>query len=178
MAEQTETRPVKGREPKGITKEQIAEHNKKMAGFYAAIKANRGFKDKYFSTPESLVEAIDGYIACVMTNGLFPTETGLMLYLDCTDSWYYAVQAMDDERSAVLKKYRQYVGEFLNQSGLAGGSNTIFSIYYLKSKMQQWDQPTEQTINLNIGSQRAISPGDLLQLAQGTPVEADFTEVE
>lgn len=179
MPEQIEQRPIKGREPKGITKEQIDEHNKKMSGFYAAIKANQGFKDKYFASPDSLVEAIDGYIACVKENGLFPTETGLMLYLDCTDSWYYAIQAMDnDERSVVLKKYRQYVGEFLNQSGLAGGSNTIFSIYYLKSKMQQWDAPTEQTINLNIGTQQAISPSDLLSLAQNTPIEAEYTEVD
>lgn len=176
----SEQRLVKGREPKGITKEQIAQHNLNMARYYAAIKANRGFRDKYFASPENLIEAIDGYLECIKESGLFPTENGLMLYLDCTATWYYAVmQQMNDERADILKKYNSYVSEFLNQSGLIGGSNTIFSIYYLKSRMQQWDTPTEQTLNINFGASTFNgNPADVVRLVESTPVEVDYTEVD
>lgn len=170
-------RIVKGREPKGITPEQVEGHNNKMKGFYEAIKANRGFKEKYFSSPDELLEAIDGYTECIRKNGLFPTEMGLVLYLDCTPNWYYAVLQQNDERSQILEKYRQYISEFINQSGLLGTSNTIFSIYYLKSRMQQYDMPSETTINLNIGPQRPFSPADCMDAIECTPIE-DYKEID
>lgn len=177
MAEQIEQR---GRKPKelNLTEEQRKAHALNMARYHAAIRANRGFREAIFSTPESLTAKIDEYIALMCQTRQTPTENGFMTFADCEKTWYYATMAQNDERAEILRKYRQYVDEYINQAGLMGASNTIFSIYYLKSKMQQWDAPTEQTINLNIGAQQAISPGDLLQLAQNTPIEAEYTEVD
>ena len=172
---------VEGKKPKKLTEEQIQNHQEKMEKFREAIakRKKNGYKMKYFSEPDELVKAIDEYLDAIKEAGLFPTEKGLMLFLDCSDTWYYAVMQIGDERSEILRKFQIYVSEYLNQSGLSGNSNTIFSIYYLKSQLKQYDQPAEQTFNINLNSAKpSITSDDLLGIVESTPIEVDYTEVE
>lgn len=180
--------PQKRGNPSGM-KPSMSEQDKRthmdrMKEFRKEAEKRRGFKTKYFSNPQELVAAVDEYLDAINKIGLFPTEAGLCTFLDCSWSWYKAVYEMGDERSEVLRKFAMFCAEYVNQSGLSGESNTIFSIYYLKSKMGQYDSPDSHTINVNLNQQfkpyacEEISAEKFSELMDSVPIEIDFQEIE
>ena len=177
--------PVTGKAPKKMTKEEISTHQDRMEKFRQRASKNRGLSQKFFSNPDNLTKAIDEYLIAIKDIGLFPTEGGLMIFLDVSASWYNGVIASGDERAEVLLKFRDFASEYVNQSGLVGETNTIFSIYYLKSKMGQYDTPDSHTININVNDnmpmfeRRCTNGHQLKELISSTPIEIDdFQEIK
>lgn len=134
---------------KNIKAEELKAHNQKMGAFMGECKRRRGFAQKILDDPNEFVKWIDEYISTVIDIGLFPTLTGLCLFMDITMSTFQAFEMLGDERSAIIQKYRQFIGEYFNQSGLNSSTNPIFSIYYGKSVLGQSDNPT-LTVNMNL----------------------------
>lgn len=159
------------RGPKNLKGEELKAHNQRMGKFMGACKKNRGFSTQIITDSKMLISKIDEYIATVEGIGLFPTMTGLALYCDIDINTLYALEKLSDERSQVIKKYRTYISEFFNQSGLTSSTNPIFSIYYGKSVLGQSDQAPID-INVNMGSQsQAILPEDAENIINLTPEE-------
>jgi hypothetical protein len=153
---------------KNLKGEELKAHNQRMGTFWNECKKNRGFQTKIMADPNELICAIDEYVSSVESIGLFPTFNGLSLFCDINSDTLYAMENLGDARSAILKKYRQYISEFLNQSGLTSSTNPIFSIFYAKSVLGQSDQ-VPMTLNVNIGQQNAIQPAEIQDVIQLTP---------
>jgi len=117
---------------------------------------------------DEFIHSIDEYVDFVNRIKLYPSVQGLCLYLDISDSTFYAIENLGDLRSEIIKKYKLYISEFFNQSGLAQSTNPAFSIYYGKSVLGQSDQ-TPMTLNVNIGQQNAIQPAEIQDVIQLTP---------
>jgi len=153
---------------KNLKGEELIAHNQRMGNFMQECKKNRGFQTRIFSNAEELVSAIDAYIGTVLKIGLFPTYNGLSLFCDINLDTLYAMENLGDARSEILKKYRQYISEFFNQSGLTSSTNPIFSIFYAKSVLGQSDQQP-MTLNVNIGQQSSYQPAEIESVVQLTP---------
>jgi hypothetical protein len=153
---------------KNLKGEEMKAHNLRMGAFWQQCKIHRGFETKIMADPNELVSAIDEYISSVEEIGLFPTFNGLSLFCNISSDTLYAMENLGDERSSILKKYRAYISEFFNQSGLTSSTNPVFSIYYGKSVLGQSDQaPIDVNVNFN-GPKPAYEPDkieDMIQLA-------------
>lgn len=159
----------KQRAPKGLKGEEMKAHSERMGNFMQACRKNRGFATQIFAEPQKLITAIDEYVETILEIGMFPTWNGLAIYCDASVDTLYAVEKLGDERSAVLQKYKQYISEFFNQSGLSSSTNPVFSIYYGKSVLGQSDQ-TPVDVNINIGQARSTFSSEQVQeLIELTP---------
>lgn len=154
--------------------------SEKYALFCTEIESRkkRGWNTKVWEDDAALAQAVEDYKAFVLQLRLYPTIEGLSLWLDITRETYYAMLNINDNRSYILKKYKNFLDDFSAQNIASTEGNPGGNIYLDKSRLGYSDQPAEQTINLNIGTQQAVSPSDLLQLAQNTPIEAEYTEVD
>ncbi len=167
----TEKNQIKPLKPKDAAK--LAKMESSMYSLYQSAKIEK----REFNTPEELERYIDNYIELCHANGLFPTENGLAFYLGISPTKYRAYLMADSWQGEILELYRLFVSETINQAGLTGTSDRVFSIYFLKSKMQEWDQPTEMTININ--STKKLKTDDMLDVMNSTPViETTFKEVK
>ena len=141
---------------KNAKREELMEHNKRFGEFMKECKKNRGISVSLFDDPNELVKIIDQYLECVMRIGLFPTEQGLALFANTSAATFTAYKQMNDSRGQILKKFKEFVSEYFNQSGLASDRNPVFSIYYGKSVLGQTDQPNT---SLNVNIQQNMYPG-------------------
>lgn len=155
-----------------VNTESLLDHNKSMADFYRNCAKYKNDNKSPIDT-DTLVKAIDGYIEYISGTPVMPTMGSLALYLGIS------TRALDkymnnpaDERGEVLRSFKTFVSEYHNQAGLTGASNTLFEIYYLKSKMGQLDQPNERTLNINVGNgMRFEKASELAELIEDTPIE-------
>lgn len=148
--------PQKGSPNTNAKREELMAHNKRFLEFMGECKKRRGMSISLFDDPEELVKLIDDYLACVMRIGLFPTEQGLALFANLSSGTFAAYKQMNDSRGQILKKFKEFVSEYFNQSGLASDRNSVFSIYYGKSVLGQTDQPNT---SLNVNIQQNMYPG-------------------
>lgn len=137
-------------------REELIAHNQRFLEFMGECKKRRGMAVSLFDDPDELLKIIDDYLACVMRIGLFPTEQGLALFANLSSSTFAAYKQMNDSRGQILKKFKEFVSEYFNQSGLASDRNPVFSIYYGKSVLGQTDQPNT---SLNVNIQQNMYPG-------------------
>jgi len=135
------------------TPEFVKDHNSKMFKLYEIGYMNQQLPmDKRpFKTADGLKKAMMDYLSLMVELEIFPTEAGFIIYLGCSPSTYYGILMTEsDPRAGVLELFRCCISEHINQAGLSSASNTLFTIFYLKSKMGQTDQLTDGGTNLNI----------------------------
>lgn len=142
-----------------------------MAAMYKLSKADGR---KMVQCPEQLNDEIDNYIDFCSETGLFPTVNGLQMYMGVNDMWVYSHIVAGDEYGEILERFQRFVSEVMNQSGLAGESDRVFTIYYAKSKLKEYDTPSEMTINVN---QMQKSNQDFLEVLENTPT-IEYIDVE
>lgn len=156
--------------------EELQAHNQRMAAFMLECRKNRNVWDtKAYADPEVLVTLVDKYLDTVAQLGLFPTVTGLALYLDVSAETINAIERLNDERTAIFKKFRTYISEYFNQNGLTSNSNPVFSIYYGKSVLGQTDNP-QVNVNVNYSTRASLEGAEIAAAIDATP--DDFVEVE
>lgn len=161
------------RRQSGLKGEELEAHNRRMGSFMLECRKNRGaWTTKIYADPEQLVGCVDRYLECVSRIGLFPTLTGLALYLDVSLSTISAIEKLNDERSRVFEKFRTYISEYFNQSGLASNTNPAFSIYYGKSMLGQSDNPQMQ-LNVTLTSEANLRAEEIVGAINATPVGFD-----
>lgn len=169
------------RQQGGLKGQELVQHNNRMGQFNKVCREKRGFYTKAFADTDLLIEGVDSYLETVSKIGLFPTLTGLALYLDVSIDVIRASESLNDERSHIFQKFRTYISEYFNQNGLASNSNPVFSIYYGKSVLGQTDQPQQMNVNVNFGNQQRLEPDEIVNEIKSTPDEfipVDFEEVE
>lgn len=156
--------------------EELQAHNQRMAAFMLECRKNRNVWDtKAYADPEVLVTLVDKYLDIAAQLGLFPTVTGLALYLDVSVETINAIERLNDERTAIFKKFRTYISEYFNQNGLTSNSNPVFSIYYGKSVLGQTDNP-QVNVNVNYSTRANLEGAEIAAAIDATP--DDFVEVE
>lgn len=156
--------------------EELQAHNQRMAAFMLECRKNRNVWDtKAYADPEVLVTLVDKYLDTAAQLGLFPTVTGLALYLDVSVETINAIERLNDERTAIFKKFRTYISEYFNQNGLTSNSNPVFSIYYGKSVLGQTDNP-QVNVNVNYTARANLEGAEIAAAIDATP--DDFVEVE
>lgn len=169
------------RQQGGLKGEELKAHNQRMAAFMLECRKNRNtFREKAYADPEILVGLVDKYLDTVAQIGLFPTVTGLALYLDVSVETINAMERLNDARSAVFSKFRTYISEYFNQNGLTSNSNPVFSIYYGKSVLGQTDNPQMQ-VNINYQPRANLDSAEIAAAIDATPddfIEAEYTPVE
>lgn len=169
------------RQQGGLKGEELKAHNQRMAAFMLECRKNRNtFREKAYADPEVLVGLVDKYLDTVARIGLFPTVTGLALYLDVSVETINAMERLNDARSAVFSKFRTYISEYFNQNGLTSNSNPVFSIYYGKSVLGQTDNPQMQ-VNINYQPRANLDSAEIAAAIDATPddfIEAEYTPVE
>lgn len=169
------------RQQGGLKGEELKAHNQRMAAFMLECRKNRNtFREKAYADPEILVGLVDKYLDTVARIGLFPTVTGLALYLDVSVETINAMERLNDARSAVFSKFRTYISEYFNQNGLTSNSNPVFSIYYGKSVLGQTDNPQMQ-VNINYQPRANLDSAEIAAAIDATPddfIEAEYTPVE
>lgn len=169
------------RQQGGLKGEELKAHNQRMAEFMLECRKNRNtFREKAYADPEVLVELVDKYLDTAAQIGLFPTVTGLALYLDVSVETINAMERLNDARSAVFSKFRTYISEYFNQNGLTSNSNPVFSIYYGKSVLGQTDNPQMQ-VNINYQPRANLDSAEIAATIDATPddfIEAEYTPVE
>lgn len=169
------------RQQGGLKGEELKAHNQRMAAFMLECRKNRNtFREKAYADPEVLVGLVDKYLDTVAQIGLFPTVTGLALYLDVSVETINAMERLNDARSAVFSKFRTYISEYFNQNGLTSNSNPVFSIYYGKSVLGQTDNPQMQ-VNINYQPRANLDSAEIAAAIDATPddfIEAEYTPVE
>ena len=169
------------RQQGGLKGEELKAHNQRMAAFMLECRKNRNtFREKAYADPEILVGLVDKYLDTVAQIGLFPTVTGLALYLDVSVETINAMERLNDARSAVFSKFRTYISEYFNQNGLTSNSNPVFSIYYGKSVLGQTDNPQMQ-VNINYQPRANLDSAEIAATIDATPddfIEAEYTPVE
>ena len=169
------------RQQGGLKGEELKAHNQRMAAFMLECRKNRNtFREKAYADPEVLVGLVDKYLDTVARIGLFPTVTGLALYLDVSVETINAMERLSDARSAVFSKFRTYISEYFNQNGLTSNSNPVFSIYYGKSVLGQTDNPQMQ-VNINYQPRANLDSAEIAAAIDATPddfIEAEYTPVE
>lgn len=161
--------------------EELQAHNQRMAAFMLECRKNRNVWDtKAYADPDVLVTLVDKYLDTVAQLGLFPTVTGLALYLDVSVETINAIERLNDERTAIFKKFRTYISEYFNQNGLTSNSNPVFSIYYGKSVLGQTDNP-QVNVNVNYSARASLEGAEIAAAIDATPddfVEVEYTETE
>lgn len=161
--------------------EELQAHNQRMAAFMLECRKNRNVWDtKAYADPEVLVTLVDKYLDTAAQLGLFPTVTGLALYLDVSVETINAIERLNDERTAIFKKFRTYISEYFNQNGLTSNSNPVFSIYYGKSVLGQTDNP-QVNVNVNYSARASLEGAEIAAAIDATPddfVEVEYTETE
>lgn len=156
--------------------EELQAHNQRMAAFMLECRKNRNVWDtKAYADPEVLVTLVDKYLDTAAQLGLFPTVTGLALYLDVSVETINAIERLNDERTVIFKKFRTYISEYFNQNGLTSNSNPVFSIYYGKSVLGQTDNP-QVNVNVNYTAHANLDGAEIAAAIDATP--DDFVEVE
>lgn len=169
------------RQQGGLKGEELKAHNQRMAAFMLECRKNRNtFREKAYADPEVLVGLVDKYLDTVAQIGLFPTVTGLALYLDVSVETINAMERLNDERSAIFSKFRTYISEYFNQNGLTSNSNPVFSIYYGKSVLGQTDNPQMQ-VNIHYPPRANLDSAEIAAAIDATPddfIEAEYTPVE
>ena len=169
------------RQQGGLKGEELKAHNQRMAAFMLECRKNRNtFREKAYADPEVLVGLVDKYLDTVAQIGLFPTVTGLALYLDVSVETINAMERLNDARSAVFSKFLTYISEYFNQNGLTSNSNPVFSIYYGKSVLGQTDNPQMQ-VNINYQPRANLDSAEIAAAIDATPddfIEAEYTPVE
>lgn len=156
--------------------EELQAHNQRMAAFMLECRKNRNVWDtKAYADPEVLVTLVDKYLDTAAQLGLFPTVTGLALYLDVSVETINAIERLNDERTVIFKKFRTYISEYFNQNGLTSNSNPVFSIYYGKSVLGQTDNP-QVNVNVNYTARANLDGAEIAAAIDATP--DDFVEVE
>lgn len=169
------------RQQGGLKGEELKAHNQRMAAFMLECRKNRhAFREKAYADPEILVGLVDKYLDTAAQIGLFPTVTGLALYLDVSVETINAMERLNDARSAVFSKFRTYISEYFNQNGLTSNSNPVFSIYYGKSVLGQTDNPQMQ-VNINYQPRANLDSAEIAAAIDATPddfIEAEYTPVE
>lgn len=164
------------RQQGGLKGEELQAHNQRMAAFMLECRKNRNVWDtKAYADPEVLVTLVDKYLDTAAQLGLFPTVTGLALYLDVSVETINAIERLNDERTAIFKKFRTYISEYFNQNGLTSNSNPVFSIYYGKSVLGQTDNP-QVNVNVNYTARANLEGAEIAAAIDATP--DDFVEVE
>lgn len=162
------------KEYESIDKNELAEIEKSM---YQLHKKSGGFRKRAFNDQEELLGYVNEYIDICHEIGIYPTENGLIMYLGVGSSYYYAMLQAGGWQSEIFEYFRRYVSEVLNQAGLSGQTNTRFSIYYLKSKMQEYDVPTNFTVNVNnVLNNKNIE--DMTNILNNTPIDVDYKEIK
>lgn len=160
--------------------EELQAHNQRMAAFMLECRKNRNVWDtKAYADPEVLVTLVDKYLDTVAQLGLFPTVTGLALYLDVSVETINAIERLNDERTAIFKKFRTYISEYFNQNGLTSNSNPVFSIYYGKSVLGQTDNP-QLNVNVNYSARASLEGSEIAAAIDATPddfIEAEYQEI-
>lgn len=164
------------RQQGGLKGEELQAHNQRMAAFMLECRKNRNVWDtKAYADPTVLVTLVDKYLDTAAQLGLFPTVTGLALYLDVSVETINAIERLNDERTAIFKKFRTYISEYFNQNGLTSNSNPVFSIYYGKSVLGQTDNP-QVNVNVNYSTRASLEGTEIAAAIDATP--DDFVEVE
>ncbi len=164
------------RQQGGLKGEELQAHNQRMAAFMLECRKNRNVWDtKAYADPTVLVTLVDKYLDTAARLGLFPTVTGLALYLDVSVETINAIERLNDERTANFKKFRTYISEYFNQNGLTSNSNPVFSIYYGKSVLGQTDNP-QVNVNVNYSTRASLEGAEIAAAIDATP--DDFVEVE
>lgn len=168
LIENQKIHPQKGK--KNLKQEELKLHSQKMLSFIKEVSTRRkkGWCTKALADIDEFINSIDDYIECITKLGLFPTIQGLCLYLDVSESTFYAIENLNDERSDVIKKYRLYITEFFNQSGLAQSTNPVFSIYYGKSVLGQSDQ-VPLDVNVHMDNKPTFEPDKIESIIELTP---------
>lgn len=165
--------------PKTFEKATPEEAARLKKGTFALYKLTADFKPREFKTREELVDLIEKYMEVCEEKELYPTENGLMLYLGISIPMYYAYMKAGDWRGEIFGMFRRLVSESVNQAGLHGESDRVFSIYYLKSKMQEYDQPSQININLNVGNQATMSTNEMMDIINnGMKMDEDYIDVD
>lgn len=164
------------RQQGGLKGEELKAHNQRMAAFMLECRKNRNvWNTKAYADSEVLVTLVDKYLDTVTQIGLFPTVTGLALYLDVSVETINAIERLNDTRSVIFKKFRTYISEYFNQNGLTSNSNPVFSIYYGKSVLGQTDNP-QMNVNINYPTRANLDGAEIAAAIEATP--DDFIEVE
>lgn len=160
--------------------EELKAHNQRMAAFMLECRKNRNVWDtKAYADPDVLVTLVDKYLDTVAQLGMFPTVTGLALYLDVSVETINAIERLNDERTAIFKKFRTYISEYFNQNGLTSNSNPVFSIYYGKSVLGQTDNP-QLNVNVNYSARASLEGAEIAAAIDATPddfIEAEYQEI-
>lgn len=135
-------------------------------------------EDKVYSSIEDLTTACTDFVAFCLEHEYTMTMTSLSLWLGVSDDTIRLAVSHPElnERFGVLRNVRQIMESLLEHELMNNEGNPSGKIFMAKCKFDWQEQP--QQINLNIGTQQAISPGDLLLLAQNTPIEVDYQEMD
>lgn len=135
-------------------------------------------EDKVYSNLEDLKRDCTEYVAFCIEIEYSMTITSLSIWLGVSADTIKMATANSelDNRFTILRNVRQIMESVLENELMNNEGNPSGKIFLAKCKFDWQEQP--QQVNLNIGVQQAISPGNLLQIVQNTPIEVDYQEVD
>lgn len=153
--EESEAKLIKyedNKKRKGAKAESFAETSNKMQSFICevnSIKRRKGWCVKSWADAEALSDAISDYLEVIFRIGLFPTKTGLALFLGTNTGTLNCIINSADERSLCLKDFEDFMLEFSVQQGLKTEGNPAFNIFDSKARLGMSEN---SNININVSS--------------------------
>lgn len=145
-----------------------------MVQFYRMSMKNYAASKTVFATPKRVLIAIDAYLEACELYRIVPTLRSFAIFLHLPSIQYYI--NLSDERGDILRTFRDFVNENLNQQGLNGKKNATFTMYYLKSMAKQYDQPDKTQIEINVGQNVPFALND--PTGGFGAIDAEWTDVE
>lgn len=151
----------------------------KAIAFLDTLQKRSGMNTAVWTDPEKLSEAINDYLQYAMTNKLYPTLSGLALWLGISNDKLFAMEACGDMRADLIKNFRTFLSDFMAQVGMNREGNPAYQIFMEKSRLGMNDKP-ELNLNINLNQQGTSINAARIEdgFIGGIPIDVDFDEVD